>query len=178
MRGEGALQRTPGNALTEIWFARDACEVYRYVLSTEPFRAFESIIFVFRKDSTSFPDALFSRSCKAKSTGLNWNKMNMSSVKVYEDIHLDRSRKPNRPEYDRVSLWTFSRGPQSLKNKVVPSIVPVVFALPFTFRPGTFSFMRFCRLYADSINMPSSHSEPNQRKNLIAENRKKKGFDA
>lgn len=44
----------------------------RGTLSTEPLRAFESIFFVFRKDSIFLPCEELSRSCKANSTLLNW----------------------------------------------------------------------------------------------------------
>lgn len=42
-----------------------------YALSTEPFIALESISFVLRKESMSFPSEEPSRSCNARSTGLN-----------------------------------------------------------------------------------------------------------
>lgn len=43
-----------------------------HLLSTDPFRALESIFLVLRKDPMSLPREESSRSCNARSTGLNY----------------------------------------------------------------------------------------------------------
>ena len=69
-RGEAGMRRRPGSAL-EVVEHGEGTRRNSDILSTDPFRAFESICFVRLNESISFPRDDWSNNCRANSTLLN-----------------------------------------------------------------------------------------------------------